>query len=68
MQLNSYLKDFPVHNGNPTQPLNADELLDILEFRVPASKGQSNGENPSKLKTTGKRKAEVSTTPTTSPA
>eukprot|EP00957_Ditylum_brightwellii_P066204 5023818-Ditylum_brightwellii.AAC.1 len=76
MQLNSYLKDFPAHNGNPTQPLNADELLDILEFRVPArlvqvcgvSKGQSKGENPSKLKTAGKRKAEVSTTPTTSPA
>eukprot|EP00957_Ditylum_brightwellii_P058488 4435559-Ditylum_brightwellii.AAC.1 len=29
-----YLKDFPAHNGNPTQPLNKDEILDILEFRV----------------------------------
>eukprot|EP00957_Ditylum_brightwellii_P098357 7494367-Ditylum_brightwellii.AAC.1 len=33
-ELNGYLKDFPTHNGNPTQPLNADELLDILEFGV----------------------------------
>eukprot|EP00957_Ditylum_brightwellii_P037221 2817842-Ditylum_brightwellii.AAC.1 len=33
-ELNSYLKDFPVHNGNPTQPLDSDELLDILEFGV----------------------------------
>eukprot|EP00957_Ditylum_brightwellii_P186364 14189946-Ditylum_brightwellii.AAC.1 len=31
-ELNSYLKDFPSHNGNQTQPLNADDLLDILEF------------------------------------
>eukprot|EP00957_Ditylum_brightwellii_P021513 1622206-Ditylum_brightwellii.AAC.1 len=36
LELNGYLKDFPVTNGNPTQPLNADELLDILEYRVPA--------------------------------
>eukprot|EP00957_Ditylum_brightwellii_P146610 11161061-Ditylum_brightwellii.AAC.1 len=35
-ELNNYLKDFPAHNGNPTQPLDADELLDILEFGVPA--------------------------------
>eukprot|EP00957_Ditylum_brightwellii_P203033 15332938-Ditylum_brightwellii.AAC.1 len=28
---------FPVTNGNPTQPLNVDELLDILEYGVPAS-------------------------------
>eukprot|EP00957_Ditylum_brightwellii_P105317 8029134-Ditylum_brightwellii.AAC.1 len=35
-ELNSYLKDFPAHNGNPTQPLEADELLDILKFGVPA--------------------------------
>eukprot|EP00957_Ditylum_brightwellii_P202067 15328438-Ditylum_brightwellii.AAC.1 len=28
---------FPDHNGNPTQPLNPDELMDILEFGVPAS-------------------------------
>eukprot|EP00957_Ditylum_brightwellii_P163711 12464040-Ditylum_brightwellii.AAC.1 len=35
--LNGYLKDFPDHNGNPTQPLNPDELMDILEFEVPAS-------------------------------
>eukprot|EP00957_Ditylum_brightwellii_P116100 8856563-Ditylum_brightwellii.AAC.1 len=34
-ELNSYLKDFPAHNRNPTQPLNTDELLDILEFGVP---------------------------------
>eukprot|EP00957_Ditylum_brightwellii_P136844 10435360-Ditylum_brightwellii.AAC.1 len=32
-ELNSYLKDFPAHNGNPTQPLNSDEILDILEYR-----------------------------------
>eukprot|EP00957_Ditylum_brightwellii_P189258 14405249-Ditylum_brightwellii.AAC.1 len=37
LELNSYLKDFPATNGNPTQPLNADELLDILEYRVSAS-------------------------------
>eukprot|EP00957_Ditylum_brightwellii_P060744 4611992-Ditylum_brightwellii.AAC.1 len=36
-ELNSYLKDFPATNGNPTQPLNTDEILDILEYRVPAS-------------------------------
>eukprot|EP00957_Ditylum_brightwellii_P082798 6295022-Ditylum_brightwellii.AAC.1 len=36
-ELNGYLKDFPAHNGNPTQPLVKDELLDILEFGVPAS-------------------------------
>eukprot|EP00957_Ditylum_brightwellii_P180755 13770596-Ditylum_brightwellii.AAC.1 len=34
-ELNGYLKDFPVHNRHPTQPLNADELLVILEFGVP---------------------------------
>eukprot|EP00957_Ditylum_brightwellii_P056854 4310285-Ditylum_brightwellii.AAC.1 len=32
-----YLKDFPATNGNPTQLLDADELMDILEYRVPAS-------------------------------
>eukprot|EP00957_Ditylum_brightwellii_P130622 9964653-Ditylum_brightwellii.AAC.1 len=37
LELNNYLKDFPVHNRNPTQPLNTDELLEILEYRVPAS-------------------------------
>eukprot|EP00957_Ditylum_brightwellii_P204936 15341463-Ditylum_brightwellii.AAC.1 len=36
-ELNSYLKDFPAHSRNPTQPLDADELLDILEYRVPTS-------------------------------
>eukprot|EP00957_Ditylum_brightwellii_P045830 3477155-Ditylum_brightwellii.AAC.1 len=36
-ELNGYLKDFPVTNGNPTQPLDEDELLDILEYGVPAS-------------------------------
>eukprot|EP00957_Ditylum_brightwellii_P123636 9425786-Ditylum_brightwellii.AAC.1 len=36
-ELNGYLKDFPAHNENPTQPLDTDELLDILEFGVPAS-------------------------------
>eukprot|EP00957_Ditylum_brightwellii_P148490 11305682-Ditylum_brightwellii.AAC.2 len=36
-QLNRYLKDFPDHNGNLTQPLDTDELMDILEFRVPTS-------------------------------
>eukprot|EP00957_Ditylum_brightwellii_P082737 6290881-Ditylum_brightwellii.AAC.1 len=34
---NGYLKDFLAHNANPTQPLDKDELLDILEFWVPAS-------------------------------
>eukprot|EP00957_Ditylum_brightwellii_P054042 4093771-Ditylum_brightwellii.AAC.1 len=34
LELNRYLKDFPAHNENPTQPLNEDELLDILEFGV----------------------------------
>eukprot|EP00957_Ditylum_brightwellii_P139107 10602807-Ditylum_brightwellii.AAC.1 len=33
-ELNGYLKDFPAHNRNTTQPLNADELLNILEFGV----------------------------------
>eukprot|EP00957_Ditylum_brightwellii_P066588 5053928-Ditylum_brightwellii.AAC.1 len=33
-ELNRYLKDFPAHNGNPTQHLDADELLNILEFGV----------------------------------
>eukprot|EP00957_Ditylum_brightwellii_P070383 5347181-Ditylum_brightwellii.AAC.1 len=33
LELNGYLKDFPAHDRNPTQPLNADELLDILEYR-----------------------------------
>eukprot|EP00957_Ditylum_brightwellii_P082044 6238588-Ditylum_brightwellii.AAC.1 len=36
-ELNGYLKDFPATNGNPTQPLDKDELLDILEYGVPAS-------------------------------
>eukprot|EP00957_Ditylum_brightwellii_P068246 5180661-Ditylum_brightwellii.AAC.1 len=36
-ELNGYLKDFPDQNGNPTQPLNANKLMDILEFGVPAS-------------------------------
>eukprot|EP00957_Ditylum_brightwellii_P046944 3562756-Ditylum_brightwellii.AAC.1 len=27
---------FPAHNGNPTQPLDTDKLLDILEYGVPA--------------------------------
>eukprot|EP00957_Ditylum_brightwellii_P197082 15014543-Ditylum_brightwellii.AAC.1 len=34
-ELNRHLKDFPDHNGHPTQPLDADELMDILEFGVP---------------------------------
>eukprot|EP00957_Ditylum_brightwellii_P102518 7813088-Ditylum_brightwellii.AAC.1 len=34
-KLNMYLKDFPEHNGNPTQRLDANELFDILEFGVP---------------------------------
>eukprot|EP00957_Ditylum_brightwellii_P073555 5589237-Ditylum_brightwellii.AAC.1 len=33
-ELNSYLKDFPAMNGNPTQPVDADELMDILEYGV----------------------------------
>eukprot|EP00957_Ditylum_brightwellii_P157120 11958296-Ditylum_brightwellii.AAC.1 len=37
LELNGYLKDFPATNGNTTQPLDKDELLDILEYRVPMS-------------------------------
>eukprot|EP00957_Ditylum_brightwellii_P016810 1265975-Ditylum_brightwellii.AAC.1 len=36
-ELNRYLKDFPLHNGNIIQPLDDDKLLDILEYGVPAS-------------------------------
>eukprot|EP00957_Ditylum_brightwellii_P175984 13400613-Ditylum_brightwellii.AAC.1 len=36
-ELNGYLKDFPAHNGNKIQLLNDNELLDILEYGVPAS-------------------------------
>eukprot|EP00957_Ditylum_brightwellii_P189086 14393629-Ditylum_brightwellii.AAC.1 len=36
-ELNGHLKDFLAHNANPTQSLDKDELLDILEFKVPAS-------------------------------
>eukprot|EP00957_Ditylum_brightwellii_P205453 15343961-Ditylum_brightwellii.AAC.1 len=36
-ELNSYLKDFPAHNKNPMQPIDADELLDILKYGVPLS-------------------------------
>eukprot|EP00957_Ditylum_brightwellii_P198553 15132525-Ditylum_brightwellii.AAC.1 len=97
--LNGYLKNFPDHNGNPTQPLDPDELMDILEFRVPASWHREftvQGFNPADQglrkfvefctrlelcvpsgpepkdelsptsKITGKHKAEVLTTPTTS--
>eukprot|EP00957_Ditylum_brightwellii_P149851 11412512-Ditylum_brightwellii.AAC.1 len=32
LDLNSYLKDFPAHNGNPMQPHDLDELLNILEY------------------------------------
>eukprot|EP00957_Ditylum_brightwellii_P150826 11484543-Ditylum_brightwellii.AAC.1 len=35
-ELNKYLKDFPAHNRNKTQPLNEDKLMDILEYGVPA--------------------------------
>eukprot|EP00957_Ditylum_brightwellii_P129428 9873470-Ditylum_brightwellii.AAC.1 len=99
LELNSYLKDFPTTNRNPTQPLNANEILDILEYRVQASwhieftvqgldpvdqglqkfvefcthlesfepsEGKTKGKKPSTLKTAGKCKAKVSTTPTPS--
>eukprot|EP00957_Ditylum_brightwellii_P105233 8021144-Ditylum_brightwellii.AAC.1 len=36
VEVNGYLKDFPGHNRNAIQPLNADALLDILGYRVPA--------------------------------
>eukprot|EP00957_Ditylum_brightwellii_P167417 12745278-Ditylum_brightwellii.AAC.1 len=36
LELNNYLKDFPVHNKNAIQPLDKDELLDLLEYGVPA--------------------------------
>eukprot|EP00957_Ditylum_brightwellii_P043087 3263912-Ditylum_brightwellii.AAC.1 len=35
-ELNKYLKDFPAHSGNKTQPLDEDKLMDILEYGVPA--------------------------------
>eukprot|EP00957_Ditylum_brightwellii_P128123 9771939-Ditylum_brightwellii.AAC.1 len=35
LELNGYRKDFPMHNGNTIQPLDVDELLDILEYGVP---------------------------------
>eukprot|EP00957_Ditylum_brightwellii_P057510 4360562-Ditylum_brightwellii.AAC.1 len=35
-ELNWYLKYFPAHNANPTQPLDKEELLDILKYGVPA--------------------------------
>eukprot|EP00957_Ditylum_brightwellii_P092201 7019347-Ditylum_brightwellii.AAC.1 len=35
-QTQNYLKDFPAHNRNLIHPLDADELLDILEYGVPA--------------------------------
>eukprot|EP00957_Ditylum_brightwellii_P098092 7473038-Ditylum_brightwellii.AAC.1 len=34
-KLKSYLKDFPKNNRNLTQLLDADKLLDILEYGVP---------------------------------
>eukprot|EP00957_Ditylum_brightwellii_P137852 10510514-Ditylum_brightwellii.AAC.1 len=37
LELTSYLKDFSVHNRDTIQPLDEDELLNILEYRVPAS-------------------------------
>eukprot|EP00957_Ditylum_brightwellii_P103329 7874839-Ditylum_brightwellii.AAC.1 len=37
LELNSYLKDFPVHNRNLTHPLDAGKIFDILEYGVPAS-------------------------------
>eukprot|EP00957_Ditylum_brightwellii_P193995 14774779-Ditylum_brightwellii.AAC.1 len=36
-ELNGYLKDFPATNGNSTWPLDADELMDILEYGVPVA-------------------------------
>eukprot|EP00957_Ditylum_brightwellii_P179614 13682064-Ditylum_brightwellii.AAC.1 len=36
-ELNGYLNNFSAHNENPTQPLNANETFDILEFGVPTS-------------------------------
>eukprot|EP00957_Ditylum_brightwellii_P160771 12239824-Ditylum_brightwellii.AAC.1 len=35
LELNGYLKDSPATNGNLTQPLNVDGILDIVEYRVP---------------------------------
>eukprot|EP00957_Ditylum_brightwellii_P081446 6195490-Ditylum_brightwellii.AAC.1 len=36
-ELNRYLKDFLDHNGTAMQPLDPNELMDILEFGVLAS-------------------------------
>eukprot|EP00957_Ditylum_brightwellii_P162719 12391499-Ditylum_brightwellii.AAC.1 len=36
-ELNMHLKDFPTHNGNKIQPLNDNELLEILEYGAPVS-------------------------------
>eukprot|EP00957_Ditylum_brightwellii_P015945 1200759-Ditylum_brightwellii.AAC.1 len=59
-ELNRYLKDFPEHNGNPTQPVDVDELF--VEFCTPLescepSKVEPKGKTPSKSKTPRKRKA-----------
>eukprot|EP00957_Ditylum_brightwellii_P062498 4742961-Ditylum_brightwellii.AAC.1 len=37
LQLVRGMTDFFAHNGNKIKPLNDDKLLDILEYRVPAS-------------------------------
>eukprot|EP00957_Ditylum_brightwellii_P117863 8991285-Ditylum_brightwellii.AAC.1 len=35
-ELKRYPKDFPIHNRNKIQPFDDYELLDILEYGVPA--------------------------------
>eukprot|EP00957_Ditylum_brightwellii_P056573 4288637-Ditylum_brightwellii.AAC.1 len=36
-EMKKCLKDFPAQNGNKIQPLNKDEIMDILEYGVLAS-------------------------------
>ena len=36
-ELNEYLREFPTANGEAAQPLDEDEILDLLEFGVPNS-------------------------------
>eukprot|EP00957_Ditylum_brightwellii_P106573 8130713-Ditylum_brightwellii.AAC.1 len=45
-ELNGYLKDFPNHNETPTQPHDPNELMDILEFGVPANWRRVQGFDP----------------------
>eukprot|EP00957_Ditylum_brightwellii_P097346 7414597-Ditylum_brightwellii.AAC.1 len=55
-ELNKYLMEFPAHNRNQVQPLDKDEIMDILEYGVPAAADKPKDKKSSKPKNTGKRK------------